>query len=235
MSAEQIRESARAETQDGREVPLPAGAVDAMIRFEERYGGLCYQLLSTNGMEHGLDGDASVILSDDGWIVASIVDGDQTWPVNVLLDGRTVTTLGGRPRIINSSLDQRLASHAQLAQVRRRPHVALGLVTPPGQEPAIDGTGLPAIDAAATGPADRWWGDDEAAVHLEACKWWGSEDFWVVRCFTHRAEDLPALVEASRRALPGAAWRDEKWCTLCSQARRPEQPCLPETDSTTHI
>lgn len=61
MSADQIRELARAEGSDGSEVPVPAGAVDAMIRFEDRYGGLWYQLISPNGMEHGLDGDATVL------------------------------------------------------------------------------------------------------------------------------------------------------------------------------
>jgi hypothetical protein len=74
-----------------------------MIRFEDRYGGLWYRLLSSNGMEHGLDGEATAYPSADGWSFPGIVDGDQTWAVDILLDERTVMTLAGQPRIINSS------------------------------------------------------------------------------------------------------------------------------------
>ncbi|MFI8389079.1 hypothetical protein [Streptomyces sp. NPDC085540] len=206
---------------------MPHQAIEAMIRFEERYGGLWYPLLGSNGMEHGLDGEATVYPSIDGWGFAGILDGDQTWTVDVLLDERTVLMLAGQPRIINSSMLQRLECHAQLAQVRGWPHVTLGLATEPGQEPGVAEAHLPSPDGEATGPADKWWGDDETVIHLELHKWWGDVDIRVARCFTRRADDLPAAVESVRRAVTGGVWRDEDWCGLCSHFRLPEQPCLP--------
>jgi hypothetical protein len=231
MTADRIRESARAETFDGSEAPVPAGATDAMIRFEDRYGGLWYPLLSSNGMEHGLDGEATVYPSVDGWSFPGIVDGDQTWAVDVLLDERTVMTLAGQPRVINSSIAQRLEAHAQLSQVRGWPHATLSIATNPGQELTVDEAGLPALDVEATGPADKWWGNNETAVHLELHKWWGGEDIWVGRCFALQAENLTAMVEAARQAVSDGVWRDEDWCSLCSQFRQPVQPCLPEAET----
>lgn len=230
MSADRIRESARAETSDGSKAPVPAGATEAMIRFEGRYGGLWYPLLSSNGMDHGLDGAATVYPSIDGWGFPGLTDGDQTWGVDVLLDGRTVMTLAEQPRVINSSVGQRLEAHAQLAQVRGWPHVTLGIATEPGQEPTVDDDGFPTLDAEATGPADKWWSNDGTAIHLELHKWWGDEDVWVACCFARQAANLTAAVEAVRQA--GArVWRDEEWCPLCSRFRRPDQPCLPGAES----
>ncbi|MFJ3505558.1 hypothetical protein [Streptomyces sp. NPDC090135] len=155
MPADRIRVLARAQTLEGNEAAVPPGAVEAMIRFEERYGGLWYPLLGPNGMEHGLNGEAIIYLNTDGWTFPGILDGDQTWPVDVLLDERTVMTLAGRPRVVNSSILQRLEAHAQLSQVRDRPHVTFGIATEPGREPTVAATGLPRLDAEATGPADR--------------------------------------------------------------------------------
>ncbi|WP_405591446.1 hypothetical protein [Streptomyces sp. NBC_01092] len=224
MSADQFRESARAEAPDGGEVPLPDAAVEAMVRFEERYGGLWYPLIGSNGMEHGLDGEVTVHPSIDGWSFSGILDGDQTWTVEVLLDERTAMTLADRPRIINRSIMQRLESHAQLAQVRGWPHVTLGISTEPGQEPTVCGADLPALDVVATGPADKWWSNGQAAVHAGLHKWWGGEDVWIVRCFARQAEDLAATVESVRHAMTGSAWVNEDWCALCTHFRHPEQP-----------
>jgi hypothetical protein len=106
--------------------------------------------------------------------------------------------------------------------------VTLGIATNPGQEPTVDEARLPASDAEATGPADKWWGNDETAIHLEVHKWWGGEDIWVTRCFARQAENLTVMVEAVKRAVTGGVWRDEKWCPLCSNFRQPVQPCLPK-------
>lgn len=202
-----------------------------MIRFEERYGGLWYPLLGSNGMEHGLNGEATIYLNTDGcWTFQGIHDGDQTWSVDVLPDQRTAMTLAGRPRIINSSILQRLEAHAQLSQVRDWPHVTFAVATEPSQDPTVAEAGLPALDVEATGPADRWWADSETAVHLKLHKWWGEEDIWVTRCFTKRAENLATTVDALRHAVTGGVRRNEDWCGLCTHVRQPEQACLPRTE-----
>lgn len=206
---------------------MPEEAIETMIRFEERYGGLWYPLLGSNGIEHGLHGEATVHPSTDGWAYRAIVDGDQTWAVDVLLDERTVMTLAGRPRIINSSIAQRLEAHARLVLVRRWPHATLRLTTEPGQEPAVAEEGLPALDFEATGPADKWWRNDETAIHLELHTWWRGKDTWAARCFSKRAENLAAAVESVRHSVTGSEWRDEDWCALCAQFRESAEPCFP--------
>ncbi|MGW9448583.1 hypothetical protein [Streptomyces sp. NPDC055632] len=228
MPANRIRALARAQTPEGDEAAVPSGAVEAMIRFEERYGGLWYPLLGSNGMEHGLNGEAIVYLDTDGWTFPGILDGDETWPVDVLPDGRTAMTLAGRPRVVNSSILQRLEAHAQLSQVRDRPHVTFAIATEPGREPTVAATVLPGLDTGATGPADRWWVSSDVAIHLKLHKWWGEEDVWIARCFTQRAENLAATADALRQAVTGGVWRNEDWCGLCTQVRRPAQACLPE-------
>ena len=232
MPAVRIRELARAEASDKSEALVPHEAIEAMIRFEERYGGLWYPLITSNGMEHGLNGEATIYPSIDGWGFRGILDGDQTWPVDVLLDGRTVMTLAGQPRIINSSIVQRLEAHAQLAQVRGWPHVTLGVATEPGQEPVVAEARLPARDVEATGPADKWWSSNETAIHLKLHKWWGDEDIWAARCFARKAEDLPATVASVQHAVTGGVWMDEEWCGLCTHFRKPAQPCLPRGSRT---
>lgn len=123
-----------------------------MIRFEERYGGLWYPLLGSNGMEHGLHGEATVYLTIDGWTFPGIHDGDQTWSVDVLPDERTAMTLAGRPRVINSSILQRLEAPAQLSQVRDWPHVTFAVATEPGQEPTVADAGLLTSTSRQLGP-----------------------------------------------------------------------------------
>ncbi|WP_405861550.1 hypothetical protein OG361_39605 [Streptomyces sp. NBC_00090] len=227
IPAECVRElAARAEAFAGDAAAVPPEAVEAMIRFEERYGGLWYPLLGSNGMEHGLDGGTLVHRGADGWSFSGIVDGDWTSTVDVLLDQRTAMTLAGRSRVINRSIRQRMESHAQLSLVRDRPHITLAVGMAPGRVPAVAGVGLPAVDVEATGPADRWWVGGGTAVHLELHKWWGDEDLWVARCFTERARDLPAAVDSVRRSVTGGMWREEEWCAVCAHSREPAQPCL---------
>ncbi|NGO81845.1 hypothetical protein G6045_40310 [Streptomyces sp. YC504] len=229
MPADRIRALARAETSGGDEAAVPPGAVESMIRFEERYGGLWYPLLGPNGMEHGLHGEATIYLTGDGWTFPGILDGDQTWRVDVLSDGSTTMTLARRSRIINSSILQRLEAHAQLSQVRDWPHVTFAVATEPGQEPTVAEAALPPLDAEATGPADRWWVAGGTAIQLKLHKWWGEEDMWVARCFTERPENLTTTVDALRHAVTGGVWRNEDWCGLCRHVRQPAQPCLPHT------
>ncbi|MFF7360527.1 hypothetical protein [Streptomyces sp. NPDC008125] len=207
---------------------MPPEAVEAMIGFEERYGGLWYPLLNSNGMEHGLDGEATIHLGIDGWTFRGILDGDRTWPVDILPDQRTAMTLAGRTRIVNSSVLQRLEAHAQVLQVRNWPHATFAVATEPGQEPTVIGDGLPALDVEATGPADRWWVGSGTAMHLELHVWWGGEDIWIARCFAERAGNLAATVDALRHAVTGGAWRDEDWCGLCTHVVQPAHVCLPD-------
>ncbi|MER7172871.1 hypothetical protein [Streptomyces mesophilus] len=227
MPTDRIRALARAETSDGVEAAVPPEAVESMIRFEERYGGLWYPLLGSNGMEHGLDGEATVCLTIDGWTFPGIHDGDQTWRVDVLPGERTAMTLAGRPRIINSSILQRLENHAQLSQVRDWPHMTFAVATEPGQEPTLAEAGLPALDVEATGPADRWWVGGGTAIQLKLHKWWGEEDIWFARCFMERAENLATTFDVVRHAVTDGVCRNADWCGLCTHFRQPAQACLP--------
>ncbi|WP_328720899.1 hypothetical protein OHT52_16320 [Streptomyces sp. NBC_00247] len=229
MSAEQIRDLARTRTPSGSEAPAPSAAIEAMVRFEERYGGLWYPLLGSNGMEHGLRGEPTVRPGPHGWSFGGILDGDATWALDVLLDGRTAMTLAGRPRLINSGIAQRLEAHAQVARVRYWPHVTMGFAVGPGRTPTAAGIGFPPLDVEATGPAGTWWGDGESAVHLELHTWWGSEDLWIARCFAREAGRLASMAESVRQGVTGGAWREEHWCIWCSDSRRSMQPCLPES------
>jgi hypothetical protein len=59
-----------------------------MIEFEERYGGLGYRLLSGNRIGYGLGGEAVAYQTGLGWAFPAILDGDWTWTVDLLVDGR---------------------------------------------------------------------------------------------------------------------------------------------------
>jgi hypothetical protein len=69
MTAGQIMEQARL-TPDGSPAAVSAPrAVERMIWFEQRFGGLRYTILGDreNGMEYGLDGDCTVSGPDPAW------------------------------------------------------------------------------------------------------------------------------------------------------------------------
>lgn len=72
MSEDEIRSSARATRDDVRQVAAPPELVAAMVGFEERYGGLTYELLTGNPMEYGLDGEATGYWTEHGWAFAGI-------------------------------------------------------------------------------------------------------------------------------------------------------------------
>jgi hypothetical protein len=163
-------------------------------------------------------------------IPGAIIDGDHTWPVDVLLDGRTVMTLADHPRIINRSLAQRLEAHAQLLLVRSWPHATLRTTTERNADPEVSDSGIDTLDTEATGPADRWWVADGLAIHLELDTWWNAHDTWHVRCFARHGSDLPAVVSTTQRSIGGAVALEDDWCALCGHRRREGAPCLPSPE-----
>jgi hypothetical protein len=144
MTVSDIRAWARAETADSTPTGLPEGALEALVRFEERYGGLWYPNTGysprCNGMEYGLDGDPLIMESPFGWLIPSAcVDGDWTWGVDLLFDGRTMIDLGSgnEPFLVDRDLPQRIEHHAQRALVHDWPHTAFHWETQTGAEPAL--------------------------------------------------------------------------------------------------
>lgn len=222
-----LKKQASAFKAEGRGEPASAATLEAMLRFEERYGGLWYPVLGSNGMEHGLQGEPIVEAGTHGWtICGGIIDGDHTWPLDVLLDGRTVMNLAEHPRIINRILAQRLESHAQLMLVRSWPHATLRTTTERHADPQVTGLDIVTLDAEATGPADRWWTTGGIAIHLELDTWWDARDTWHVRCFARRESALPTVVRAAQQAISGAIALEYDWCALCGERRRHGAPCL---------
>ncbi|WP_433369405.1 hypothetical protein [Streptosporangium sp. CA-115845] len=223
-----IERTARAVDHDGVEAEAPAEAVEAMIAFEQRYGGLWCPALGPNGMEYGLDGDARVYWTAQGWVFYGIVDGDWTWGVEVLLDGRAGMTLADKPlRILNRSIDQRLEAHALLLAVHRRPHLTLELALPQGTTPVLVGTDLlPWVDEA-SGPTDLWWFDGASAVHLHLSNWWTKDhDIWVARCFSRDTTALNQIREALLNEVTELLQLREVWCSLCGRHTTSGRPCL---------
>ena len=226
-----IRATARAVTAGGQVVPAPVELVDALVAFESRYGGLVYPMITGNGMEYGLDGEATGYETEYGWAFAGIVDGDWTWAVDVLVDGRTAMAPGKASyRVIDRSVDQRLEKHALLADVRYWPHQSLTVTTDPGALPTIATEHLPVAVKEATGPADMWWRGDGRAVHISLENWWAERDAWTVRCFTRRLDELPTASAAVRSAVRGNPISFGTWCDLCLQHRPPEQFCSPASN-----
>ncbi|WP_162641468.1 hypothetical protein [Streptosporangium sp. 'caverna'] len=225
---EQIKALGCSVDQTGTSVPIPPSVVTAMVDFEERYGGLFYGMPGENGMDHGLEGEMEARETLYGWAFPAIVDGDWTWGVDVLEDGRVAMALSPPIpyQIINRSVEQRLESHALLAVVRSWPHRAFGLTVDTSEIPVIASDELPPVVPEATGPADLWWYDDETAVHLQLGSWWGDHDTWVLRCFAKRLEPLNKILAASRRAATGLPTMERDWCGLCGRRVRLEEICL---------
>ncbi|MER5645101.1 hypothetical protein [Streptosporangium sp. NPDC002524] len=222
-----IERTARAVDHDGAEVGVPAEAVEAMIAFEQRYGGLWCPALGPNGMEYGLDGDARVYWTPHGWAFYGIVDGDWTWGVEVLLDGRAGMTLADKPlRILNRTVEQRLEAHALLVAVHRWPHLTLELTTTRGTAPVLAGAGFPPRVDEASGPADLWWFDGASAVHLHLDNWWTYDhDVWVARCFSKDATALSQIKRSLLNEVTGLLEPDEVWCSLCERRTVSGRPC----------
>jgi hypothetical protein len=214
---------------DNRIEAAPRDLVEAMVRFEERYGGLWYPVLGPNGMEHGLDGEPVGYRSPLGLAFTGIVDGDWTWPVDVLADGRTAMGPGRWPyRIIDRSVDQRLESHALLLTVSGWFHRTFTSYTPHDVVPVTDERHLPQSVPEATSPTERWWLDEDAGVAVQAKlrAWPPERDEWTVRYFTRTpaqvADANPAVFRATVHETVPALW-----CTLCSHAVHPGRTCHP--------
>lgn len=169
---------------------MPDELIAAVLAFEQRYGGLSYRLgPDRNPHEYGLMGELAVSrIAGHGWAFGGILDGDDTWGLDVLLDGRTTTGPGSWPdRVIDRNPLQRLERHALLTEVADWPHHTSTLASP-----AIDGPGLP-VDVAATGPANLWWYDGEAAVHLTLSGWPATGDVWTLCRFARDPDRLPVV------------------------------------------
>jgi hypothetical protein len=106
--------------------------------------------------------------------------------------------------VINSSVGQRLESHALLAAVRHWPHRGFTVAVPPAVTPTLADQLLPPAVPEATGPAEMWWYDRDLAVQLELHSWWEEDDTWAMRCFTRQPDALDDAVTVATRSLPDA-------------------------------
>lgn len=210
-----------------RRLPAPPELTEAMVRFEQRYGGLFYLVTAVHGMEYGLDGDATGHETPQGYAFTGIIDGDWTWSVDVLLDGRTAMAITGWPyRVIDRSVDQRLERHALLVAAKRWPHRTFTLNTPSFTPPRADGGLLPPAVEEATGPATTWWAGDEVMVELSLASWPGTHDTWQVRYFA-RDQRLAASAEKTVSAALGREVTPDRWCALCARSIDPDHTCVP--------
>ncbi|MET8832848.1 hypothetical protein ABZV78_02880 [Micromonospora sp. NPDC004540] len=213
---------------DDRIEAAPSELVEAMVKFEERYGGLWYPVLGPNGMEYGLDGGAVVRRSPLGLAFTGILDGDWTWPVDVLADGRTAMGPGRWSyRVIDRSVDQRLESHALLVSVCGWFHRTFACYTPRDVIPVGDERHLPQRVPEATGPTQLWWldEDDGVAVQANLSAWPPERDEWTVRYFARS----PAQAADANPRVFGATVHETVpalWCTLCSHSVSPGRTCL---------
>jgi hypothetical protein len=224
MPEQQIQSGAWLTVGELRE-PAPDDLVSAMIRFERRYGGLTYPLISGNSMDYGLDGDTTGHRTEHGIAFTGILDGDWTWGVDVLIDGRTGMSPGSWPfRIIDRSVDQRLEKHALLAAVREWPHRTYECQTPPGVRPIIDDDTLSCVVPEASGPTDLWWNDDTTAVEVSLRSWPPEHDCWTVRYFTRIPGLLAEADQIIRTRVRGKS-TPANWCSLCACWLTADQAC----------
>jgi hypothetical protein len=221
MSAARVESLACTVDDEGNEDPAPDELVAAMVAFEKRYGGL----------------DTHLPGPSYGWAFTAIFDGGMTWPVDVLQDGRTAMAMPHAPyRIINSTVEQRLESHALAAAVMTWPHRVLTATAVPFAVPAVTQELLPPKVAEATGPTDLWWLDDQTAVHLRLSIWWGDRrstdtgthhDAWTIRCFARDPRTLDQTAESVQASISGLSASEEIWCSLFSRLMSPGQSCPP--------
>lgn len=245
MTPDRIRELARVRLADGSHRPPNAEELSFLIDFEERYGGLWYYVLGGKGMRHGLEGRATLHETDFGVAVPGIFDGDWSWPVDVLTDGRTVMRLGRDTltRRIDDSLDQRIESHALLAEVVRWPHRIFSFTLPFSPDPRlgadqVNADRLPAPVPEATGTTSCWWFDGEHAVFIRLRAWWRRHkvpgestfvDSWAVWCFTRDGAELDEAAERYRSAITGAVELDQDSCMLCLRSVEAGEHCTFDT------
>ncbi|MFI2661860.1 hypothetical protein [Micromonospora carbonacea] len=226
MAAADIRKMAVLRVGDRVEA-VPDELIEAMVRFEERFGGLWYPVVGSNGMEYGLAGDAVVHRGPLGLAFTGIVDGDWTWGIDVLADGRTAMGPGRWSyRVIDRTVDQRLESHAMLVTVSGWFHRTFTCYTPRDVVPVVDERRLPRRVPEATGPTESWWLDDDAGVAVQAqlSAWPNDRDVWTIRYFTR----APAQVADANPVVFGATIHETVpalWCTLCSHLVEPGGTC----------
>ena len=242
--ASEVRELARRHNPGGSGETVVPEVVDRMAEFEQRFSGLWYSILreGENGMEYLLE-EGTVYQTGFGPAFRGIMDGSWTTPLYILHDGRTLVRPGGqRPdRVIDSSVIQRIESHALLAAAGHWPHYRYILAVAPGAEPAVGtGTFPPAVPAA-TGPADRWWLDGDRAVLLRLFPWgfrrrtasgWTVTglDRWTMWCFA-RTESGLAWAAARRADIPGDPVAESDWCVICARSTPETASCRPAADS----
>lgn len=243
MDELEIRSAAALQLPERRE-PVPTGLITAMVGFERRYGGLSYPLVVGPSMAYGLDGDATAFPTEHGPAFAGILDGDWSWAVEVLADGRTAIAPGAWPsRIIERSVDQRLEKHALLAMVRGWPHRGYEYFTVTDVPPVVREELLPPPVPEASGPADRWWLDDLTAVQLTLRGWPPGRDHWIARVFVRdgrwmtgqdpiAGSAVGGSEGAAVRGLGGFAPRGGGvraafWCELCRRGLPGTDVCVP--------
>jgi hypothetical protein len=207
------------------ERPAREELVQAMVGFEQRYGGLRYRVLGGNHMEYGLDGPPAVRRSPLGSAFTGILDGDWTWDLDVLLDGRTAMEPGQWPyRVIDRTVDQRIERHALLAEVAGWFHRTFECSTPSGVPPITHEESLPPPVLDAAGPAESWWCDRDVAVQAQLTGWPAERDRWTVHYFA-RTPQLAADANPTVHAAAGHETVPATWCTICAQPVPPGRTC----------
>jgi len=205
-----IRREVRAVTEAGDDVPVPEGAIDVMLAFEDRFGGLSYEVPGwPNEIEYGLDGDASLHQTPLGWAFYGILDGSLTAPLDVLLDGRVTARLGYWPqRVVDDSVEQRLNKHALLVEVSSMPQAAFSLAVVTDEPATVPILDLPVVGEA-SGGGDVWWRDMRCAVWWHLIGWPPEGPHrWTVTCFAATRPEAEDLSETVRRSIPPAAASD---------------------------
>ena len=157
MDSDRVRELARVERATGPDRPTSA-AVEFIVGFEQRYGGLWYRAFGDNGIEYGLEGGTTLYETDLGIALPAILDGDTTARMYLLPDGRTTVWTGrGNPSmVIDSSLQQRIENHALVAESRSWPHQVFSLTCALHAGPGLLADQLPPPVPEASGPANLW-------------------------------------------------------------------------------
>jgi hypothetical protein len=207
--------------------PAAEELIKAIVAFEERCGGLSYRVLGSNKMEYGLDNPAPVRPTPFGTAFTGILDGDWTWDLDVLPDGRTAMGPGRWPyRVIDRTVDQRIERHALLVEVRGWHHRTFECNTPPHVPPMTNEESLPPPVIGATGPAEFWWSERDVAVQAQLAGWPSARDRWTVRYFA-KAPQQVAEANSAVYAAAGHETVPATWCALCRQPASPGRTCPP--------